>query len=593
MKYEANRYELIQVAQGKQFADMFLRNGLVVNVYSGEILPCHVAIYKDRIAYVGASERSIGRYTKIIDCSNKYVVPGYIEPHAHPWVFYNPVSLTEKVLPLGTTTVIHDNLFFYLHMGAKGFANMLTDLKGLPGNHLWLVRLVSQARYPGERDWFHETDIRSLLELDDVIGTAEVTRWPLLYQGDPFVIETVEYAKSLGKVSDGHTSGCSYDRLNSIVAAGISACHEAITAGEVLDRVRLGLWTTLRNSSLRPDLPEIIKSITEGTISTNRILMTTDGPNPGFIEEYGFVDGLLRQAVELGLPPIQALQMVTINAATYLGLEQHIGGIAPARRADVLVLPDLVSFRPETVIAGGQVVAESGNFTQPLPKIDWLQHIVKQPFTVSKQVVADANLYPYPLRDENSSIPVIDFLMAVITKQTNLELPCHNGYADISEYPDLVYAALIDRDGKWVSHAILKHFANRLDGMASTYNTTTHLLVIGRNPKAMAKAAVRVYEMGGGIAVIDGEASVLEIPLPFTGMMTTDSSFATALQFHDALLDTLRQRGYPFHDILYTLLFLTCDCLPGLRLTPEGIYHVKSDTVIISARNLQVTTISY
>src|SRR5579875_22242 len=350
MDFQASRYDLLQVAQGRKPADIFLFGGQVVNVYSGEILNHNVAICEDRIAYVGPSEDFVGEHTRIIDCTDKYITPGYIETHSHPWVVYNPVSLTEKVLALGTTTMVHDNLFFYLYMGAKGFAQMVRDLRVLPGNHRWLVRVLPQSQYVGERDWFNPQDLQSLLEMDEIIGTAEVTRWPTLYQGDPQVIETVEYAKQLGKVSDGHTSGCSYERLNSIVAAGISACHEAISVNEVLDRLRLGLWTTLRNSSLRPDFPEIVKSITESKISTSRLLMTTDGPHPGCIGKNGFVDGLIRDAVELGVPPIQAIQMATINAATYLGMDQYIGGIAPGRRADMNILTNLKTFRPEFVI---------------------------------------------------------------------------------------------------------------------------------------------------------------------------------------------------------------------------------------------------
>lgn len=587
MEFEASRYDLLHVAQGLQPADTFLLGGQVVNVYSGEILQQNIAICKDRIAYVGSSTAAIGEQTHVIDCTGKYITPGFIETHSHPWVVYNPVSLTEKVLPLGTTTMVHDNLYFYLYMGAEGFTRMVKDLREqLPGVHRWLVRVVPQSRYPDEREWFNTEDLQSLLQLEEVSGTAEVTRWPTLYDGDPFVMETVEFARRLGKVSDGHTSGCSYERLNSIVAAGISACHEAIRVEEVLDRLRLGMWTTLRNSSLRPDFPEIVKAITEAKVSTQRLLMTTDGPHPEFIEKNGFMDGLLRTAVELGVPPIQAVQMATLNAATYLKLEDYIGGIAPGRRADINVLPDLAFFRPELVLAGGRVVAEDGKLTTVLPKMAWSQYVVKEAFARPKEVYTDPHLYLYPHSDEDGEIPVIDFPLAVITKRQNLSLPSAKGFVDLSQHPELLYAALVDRDGRWVSHAVLKNFIPGIEGMASTYNTTTHLLVIGRSPSAMAKAAAEVYDMQGGIAVVEDGKTVLRIPLPFTGMMTTDSAFATALKHHNDLFAVVQERGYRFHDILYSLLFLTCDCLPGLRLIAEGIYDVKSDTIITTGRQL-------
>lgn len=586
----ATKNELIEVAQGLRAANLFIKGGTVINVYSGEFLKQNVAVYKDCIAYVGESEAAIGDNTKVIDGEGYYIAPGFIEVHAHPWVMYNPVSFTEKVLPLGTTTTVNDNLFFYMHMGAKGFKELINDLKKLPGNFLWLVRLVSQSNYLEEREWFNQKDIQDLLKLDDVLGTAEVTRWPLIYNRDSFILDTMNEVKKLGKLVDGHTAGCSYEKLNSIVASGVSACHEAITLREALDRLRLGLWTTLRNSSLRPDFPEIIKLITEENVSTNRILLTTDGPHPGFIENEGFVDALVRKAVELGVPVMKAIQMVTINAATYLRLDEYIGGIAPGRKADIILLPDLVQFRPELVISSGEIVAEKGKMKISLPKIKWDKYIIKEPFSFSKSVLENLELYCFPHKSSDS-VPVIYFLSNVITKRKDMKLPSLNGYADISCQNGLLYAALIDRKGEWVSKGILERFAVDLDGMASTYNTTTELLTIGRDPKAMAKAASRVYEMGGGIVIVDHDQIVLEIPLSLTGMMTTDISFDVAVEYHHKLLSVMQEKGFPFHDILYTLLFLTCDFLPGLRLNPFGLYEVKNDEILLQSMPIKSLTV--
>jgi adenine deaminase len=316
--------------------------------------------------------------------------------------------------------------------------------------------------------------------------------------------------------------------------------------------------------------------------------MTTDGPHPAFIEKEGFVDGLVRQAVELGVPVMSAIQMVTLNAATYLRLDDYIGGIAPGRRADLLILPNLVDFRPDLVIASGEVVAENGNLKVSLPEIDWNRYSLREPFIFSKSDLENPDLYRYPHTSSIDPVPVIHFRSNVITQRKDMELPSVNGYADLSEQEGLVYAALINRNGQWVTKGILEKFADRLDGMASTYNTTTDMLAVGRNPEAMAKAAARVHEMGGGIAIVDGHEVVLEIPLPLTGMMTTDPSFDVAVEYHNKLLSAMQERGFPFHDILYTLLFLTCDFLPGLRLTPFGLYEVKTDEILLASKPLPI-----
>jgi adenine deaminase len=580
MRLLAKRSELIEVAKGKLPADLYIKNGTVINVYSGEFLKQNIAVYKDCIAYIGESDFSIGEHTKVIDANGKYVSPGFIEAHAHPWIVYNPISVTAKILPLGTTTTVNDNLAFYLYMGVEGFKRLVSDCHRLPGNFLWLVRLIAQAEYPNERDLFNQKNLMELLDLDEVLGSAEVTRWPLLYNGDPSLLEIIEMIKKKGKVIDGHTAGCSYEKLNAIVASGVSACHEAITAKEAFDRLRLGMWTTLRNSSLRPDLEEIITLITEGNVNTSRIIMTTDGPNPAFIEKNGFVDGLVRKAVEFGVPVMKALQMVTINAATYLKQDDYIGGLAPGKKADILLLPDLVSFRPEMVIAGGEIVAENGQLLAEMPEMNWNQYLNREPFAFSKSALENQELYRYPHPSEMTSVPVIYFKSNVITERKETILPSTNGYVDLDGHEGLLQAVLIDRNGNWATKGILERFAGNLDGMASTYNTTTELLVIGKTPSAMAKAAMRVHEMGGGIAIVDKDEIILEIPLPLAGVMTTDPSFSRAVMEYDQLLSTVKERGFPFHDILYTLLFLTCDFLPGLRLVPNGLYDVKRDEIV-------------
>ncbi|ADG06690.1 adenine deaminase C-terminal domain-containing protein [Kyrpidia tusciae] len=585
-KFEADRRELIEVARGDRPADLFIRGGTVVNVYSGELLPHHVAIYKDRIAYVGPRKVAVGDETQVVDAAGMFVVPGYIETHSHPWILYNPVSLAERIVPLGTTTVVHDTLFFYLHLGYKGTVELIEALRDLPINQLWLARMVAQAGYPEEGEWFNPAFVRKLLEHEDVIGTAELTRWPMLYQGDPLIVGTIEFAKELGKVSDGHTAGCSFEKLNVLSAGGLSACHEAITAREMLDRLRLGLWTVLRNSSLRPDLQELIEPVVEGQISTQRLLMTTDGPNPSFIEENGFLDGLLRQAVRMGVPPVTALQMVTLNAAQYLKLDDDIGGIAPGRRADVLILPDLENFRPARVVRAGREVARDGRLIAPIPDIAWDLYPSMKPLSVAPELLADPNLYRLEAKD-GEKVPVIEFISNVITRRTDAALSTDGEYVAIGDRPDLAYAALVARDGTWVAKGVIRGFGGRIGGLASTYNTTTELLVIGRDSGAMAVAAERVRQMGGGIALAEDGEVKLDIPLPLYGIMS-DRPFARVVRDHDRLLAAVQKRGFPFHDILYSLLFLTCDFLPGLRLTPLGLYDVKRAQVVRKRRNLPV-----
>lgn len=572
---------LIETARGERPADLLVRGGTIANVYSGELHGGDVAVTGGRVAYVGEGSRvAVGPETRVVEAGGMIVAPGYLEAHFHPWVLYNPVSLIEGVLPLGTTTIVADNLFFFMQLGPEGFASMADDLRELPLLYLWMARLASQAKFPGEEEMFALERVEPLLRRDDVIGTAEVTRWPALAAGEPALISGIRAAKALGKIVDGHTGGASGARLQPVAAAGIDADHEAITKREVLNRLRLGIWTMLRNSSLRPDLPELLRAVTEDGVSTQRLVMTTDGPAPEFVADSGLVDGMLRVAVENGVPPMQALQMVTINPATLFRIDGQVGGLGIGRRADILLLPDLASFRPRTVITRGRVVAERGELRAPLPNIDWGSY-GSRPGFASGLDLADPEIYPQ--RASGAEAPVIHLRSAVISERRDARV--ENGSALLPERSGILHAALVDRAGAWISRSLVSGFALDLDGLASTYNTTTQLLVLGRHPGSMALAARRVRELGGGIVIFEGKELVFELGLPITGMMS-DLSFAEVVEHNRRLSKAVAEAGYEHHDILYTLLFLTCDFLPTLRLTPLGLLDVKSSQIIAPAQRL-------
>ncbi len=567
---------LVEVSQGQREADLYIEGGNLINVYSGEIYPANIAAYGGRIAYIGSSRSMIGSDTRLIKANGYYLSPAYLECHAHPWVIYNPVSLAAGVLPMGTTTLVCDDLFFFLQGGEKGVAKLIEWTANLPVDFFWTVRVMPQTPFTEESDLFTTAALQRLFSQPRVLAVGEITRWPALAGGDNALLELVADARNRGLRIDGHTAGCSYERLNTL-APIVDSCHEAITAEEVAWRLRLGLWVMLRHSSLRQDLPELVRAVTGMGLDSSRLIMTTDGPSPNFIEDFGFLDGMLRLAVQAGMDPVRALQMVTLNPATYLGLDKEKGGLAPGRRADILLLPDLENFRPDLVLAGGRVVAEGGHLAEKLPVPPWPEFEL-QPLGLTEEEVLIPDLYGTPAEGP-VDFPVIDLVSCVITKEIRRTLRPRNGL--LERDPDLLYCALLDRGGQWRSLGFVRGLG-RVEALASTFNTSSHLLVVGENRSAMAMAAARVVRMGGGITLLRDGRPVFELPLEIGGMMSK-LSFSQAAEAVKCLETEVQNDGYPYNDILYSLLFLVCDFLPGLRLTPMGLLEVKTGKMLIPA----------
>ena len=562
----------MRVALGEEKADLFVRGGTVVNVYSGELIPANVAVLGERIAYVGPSEEAVGPETGVLDARGLYVSPGWIEPHTHAYLFYNPASLAEAILPGGTTTIVSDDLVFTALGGAESSRAVMDACSRLSLRVLWYARPEPASPISdGYEDYFDDERLGEVLDHPLAMGVGEAPAWARFLESEESPLgAAITEAHRRGLIADGHTTGARGGKLAALTAAGLRSCHEAVTADEALERIRLGLWTPLRHSSLRPDLPELLRVVTEESIDTSRVLFTADGPSPDAIAERGYLDGLLRLAVEAGVPPIQAIQMATLNAAIYLHLDDHLGGVAPGRLADLVLLPDLSSFRPQTVVAGGKVVAREGEIAGTMPGMDW------DPSGSgwssgraggSKTLLSTmtGRTKPYPsLSSSLTSLPAWGRLQGTW-------LP--DGY---------LRAVHISRDGHWISRALVRNFASDLEGFATTATSSGHLLVLGRDREAMALAASRVLDLGGGMSLAKGGRVVWEAALPLAGIMAS-GPFEQALFAAREMKKHLRSAGYPFSEALYSLLFLTADFLPGPRLTWSGVLDVRTGKLVNEA----------
>jgi adenine deaminase len=523
-----------------------LVGGMVADVYSGTLFEANVEIEGGRIVYVG---RRPPRTDETIDVAGRIITPGYIEPHSHPWCLYSPTSLLEVAVPDGTTTLVYDNLFFYLAFGVEGLRSIVDQCNAAPAHVKWVARIAAQTALA--EDAFDPEAVAAMLAWPEVVASGEITNWSGVIRGT--FAEGIAAAKTARKRVEGHNAGASYDRLNALSLAGISADHEAINGEEARNRLKLGMWTMLRQSSLRPDLEPMLKELRPIVDSARRLMFTTDGAVPSFYAERGVIGGCLRIATDaVGVEWMRALQMATIDPATFLGLDEELGGVAPGRRATLNVLPENGDWRPELVFVDGELVARDGELLAPVPALRW---------PATAPLVAPPSDAFSPLTGVQ---PVARYESAVINRRADREVR-----------PDDLQAALVARDGTWITKGVIENFLGDVAGFATTATTSLELLVLGKDPEAMARAAARVVELGGGFAFDGGWSAPLEI----AGLIAADG-FEAALRVERELTTHMQGAGYPFHDPLYSLLFASGDFLPEVRLTPRGVFEVKTRTVL-------------
>jgi adenine deaminase len=496
-------------------------------------------------------------------------VPGYIDPHVHPAHVITPSALARHVLALGTTTLFGDTLQFWELGGRRACALVADALARSPVKFYWMIRPHAQSRTRDEARRFPLRDFATALGHPAVVAAGEVTRWPDVHAGDPELLRRLGVARARGHRVEGHTAGASAEKLAAIAAGGLTSDHEPITAREVLDRARLGIAVMLRESSLRPDLGDLLAAVKEAPGLLGRAMLTADGSMPAFILAHGFVDHLIRTAMQRGIAPPDAYRMATLNAATYFGKDGDLGGIAPGRYADLNLLTDLAEPRPETVIARGRVAAREGRALLRIREPDWRRVFATPAARLSARWRARADDFALPAR---ATYPVLRLVSAVITK---LE--------ERGREPGDLHAALLDRLGRWVAPALVAGFGDRVDGLASTITTDFNILALGRRPASMARAVNRLLDVHGGVVLVDGDDVAWELPLPLGGIMTR-AELPEAAEWERAFHRHLGARGYPFHEPFFTLLFLAADFLPAARLTPLGVWDVKTSRVLLPSR---------
>jgi adenine deaminase len=530
---------LVEAARGLRPADLVVAGGEVLSVYTGELRRADVGIAEGRIAWIGQ-----GAGLERVDVTGAVVVPGLIEPHGHPDIHYTPSALVRTLAEQGTTTVGLELHGLLIDLDDDDVLAVVRGMEAATAKVLWRLR---PQRDDG-LDRGEERAVRRAIDLLPATGArsiGELTTWPQLLDGDDTVAALVDAAVGLGLQVDAHAPGSSPRTLGQLAAAGLTSEHEAIRGEEVVERLRLGFHVMLRSSSVRADAVDLALHLVRERVPLERVMLTTDGRVAQELVADGSLDAVIRDLVTAGIDPVAAVRMATLAPAAYFGLDAHIGGIAPGRCADLVVVPALEDFRPELVFADGKRVEPGQAAGGDVPWRRWPHPGLRR-----------ATLVPERLRAVCHAGPALG-LEGLITRQT-----------DRAEGDALV--ALVDREGRWLTGCTLGGLG--ATAIASTHTGRHDVLLVGSDENLLVEAYGRVVDAGGGVAT-PGHL----VPLPILGMMYDGSTEELAAAM-DALTAGLELP--PGAPIEYLTLFLTLAAIPYVRVTPQGILDVRSREVL-------------
>jgi adenine deaminase len=564
---------LAAVSLGEEEADLVIKGVDLVSVYTGEVLKGYSVSTKGKwIAFVGPdANHTIGSGTKVIDGAGKVLIPGFVDGHTHMSYYASPQEFLRYAMKGGITTIVTEIMELTFALGYGGLIKYLEALKDQP---IKIFSTVPPSFTFSKDAAARAPTLNQLLELlrrDDVLGVGEGFWQEVLRSETNFPVLSAEALK-LRKTVEGHAAGCRNQRLAAYLDYGVSSCHESVSADEVVEKLRSGLCTMIREGSIRRELEAVVK-IKDMGLDLRRVALVTDSVDPRDLVEKGYMEHVVQRAIDAGFDPVLAIQMATLNVAEHFRLDGMLGGIAPGKSADMVLIPDLRSIKAEYVISNGAIIAQEGRLlVKPRPaafgggelkKI----HVTPNDFSIKVQ------------RKGSLKVRVMDQVTELVTKEALLDLQAHDGELKADPQRGILKASVISCEGNRFTGLIrgqgFQAGAMATSGAWETFAT----VVVGASEADMALAVNRILEMGGGIVVCSEGKTQAELALPVVGL-TSNQRIEGIAERLNQIQAKARALGFRFTDAALTLAVLTSAAIPFLRLSEDGLVDLKTGRVV-------------
>jgi adenine deaminase len=562
------KQQLLAVSRGEHPADLLLRNARVVNVASCEIIETSVAVFGRHIAGLGDYK---ARRTE--DLKGSLLAPTFLDGHIHlESTLLAPGEFARVVVPHGTGGVVWDPHEFANVLGATALDFALSATEGLPlAVWVMLPSCVPATHMETAGASLDAEALQPFLSHPRVIGIAEVMNFPGVIHGDPSVLAKVNLAQ--GRPVDGHAPGLAGKPLQAYLAANIGTDHECTTLEEAREKLRGGMTILIREGSTAKNLEALLPLVKPET--ARRFAFVSDDRHPDDLLEEGHLDATLRKAMALGLDPLLALQLATLNTAEIFR-RRDVGLIAPGKLANFVQLEDLKNFRAIRVWHEGKLVAEEGELVASLPTLrtDGVTNTVD---------LRDLTERDFAVEGPSGPVRVIDLVPGqIVTGAFEAMLPVHSGQLQPDPSKDIAKLVVVERHGKTgnIGKGFVRGFGLRTGALASSVAHDSHNIVCaGIADSDILLAVETLKKRGGGLCVVNERKVLADLPLPIAGLVS-DRAAPEVVAGLAGLAKAATSLGVKVPAPFMALSFLALPVIPHLKLTDKGLVDVDTFALV-------------
>lgn len=570
----------LQSAQGKVPVDLMIKNVKIVNVYSEQIIEGDIAIKNGKIVAINPGLEL--KAEKIFDAQGQYAVPGFMDAHVHiETTLLTPEALASLIVLHGTTTMFVDAMEIANVAGVEGLKALLNSNERLP----YRIYLEVPSRVPTAPGL--ETtggilglpEVEELLKNDGSVSLGELDPSKVLNLREEY-LQKILSAKSKGKVANGHAIGLNWDDLNVYALAGLNDDHECVEFEELLQRVSLGMTVMIREGSTERNLEKLVKGVVEENINTEYLIFCTDDKHANDIAREGHINYNVNGAIALGLDPIKAIKMATLNCARHFRLDHLLGSITPGRLADIILTEDIRNIKPTAVFKEGELVSQNNGLIKEVSLDSYpafLYNTVKLSSDLGPEKFAVSH------QGEEAKVRVINtYPEQIINYGTEELLPVKDSCIMPDIEKDILKLAVVERYGKNgdVGVGFVKGFGLKKGALAISVSHDHHNIVtVGCNDGDMYLAVKELEKHGGGLVVVN-DGIVLDVfPLPIAGLMSNLPA-SEVLAIMERLNGKAKELGCELPAPFMLLSFISLPTVPELGLTDKGLIDVSGNKII-------------